>query len=223
MRAEACGDCQARYRSYEPVPTLEQIREALGRHEPVRLPSPGSVHDRACVALIFAGPASDPSLCFIRRAKREGDPWSGHMALPGGRASPNDPTPRAVAERETHEEVGVSLAHADYLGALSDISLRRINPGDSVLGAFAYHYGPDLPALRPDPREVAAAFWIPAARLWDPTVQTEVEWEHGEGVMRFPGIAHGDDVIWGLTHRVLTMFGELLGRPLPHATPPPPV
>ena len=205
------------------MPTLTEIRAALQRHEPVQLPAPRSERDRACVALIFAGPPTDPSLCFIRRAQREGDPWSGHMALPGGRATSGDPTPRAVAERETLEEVGVSLAGADYLGALSDISLRRLVPNDSVLGSFAYHYGPELPPLHPDPSEVAAAFWIPAARLWDPAVQTEVEWKHGGGIMRFPGIAHGDDVIWGLTHRVLTMFGELLGRPLPRATPPPPV
>ena len=60
---------------------------------------------RASVALIYRRTAGGKTeLLFIRRAHRAGDPWSGHMAFPGGRLQPEDPTPRAAAERETLEE-----------------------------------------------------------------------------------------------------------------------
>jgi hypothetical protein len=42
----------------------------------------------AAVAIILT-PQPD-SILFIRRADRSGDPWSGHMALPGGRRDPSD-------------------------------------------------------------------------------------------------------------------------------------
>ena len=35
--------------------------------------------------------AAELELLFIRRSEREGDPWSGHVAFPGGRRSADDP------------------------------------------------------------------------------------------------------------------------------------
>ena len=87
---------------------IAQIREALSRHQPT-LVAREPDHAEAAVALVLAGPEDDLSLCAIRRAEHPLDPWSGHMALPGGRASAEDSGPRAVAERETLEEVGLAL------------------------------------------------------------------------------------------------------------------
>lgn len=162
-------------------------------------------------------------MCFIRRTERDDDPWSGQMAFPGGRADESDPTPAATAERETSEEVGLQLQAVGRLGALSEVPLRRIANNDSVLSPFVYYCGPQVPTLRPDPREIAAAFWIPVAHLWDPAHLTEVPWIHEGTAMRFAGIAHGPDVIWGLTHRVLTSFADLVGKPLPAGTRTPQV
>ncbi len=182
---------------------------------PSQLPVPTQTRDRACVALVLAGDPDDLRLAFIRRARREGDIWSGQMALPGGRAARQDPTARAVAERETLEEVGVDLRHADFLGALDEHSLRAVVATDAVLCPFVYRWPSALPRLRPEAAEVAAAYWTPVAHLWDPTHKTTVPWEHQGVRMKFPGIQHGDDVIWGLTHRVLMSFGQRVGRPLP--------
>ena len=66
--------------------TVEQIRESLARHQPTLVArDPG--HAEAAVALVLAGVGNDLSLCAIRRAEHPLDPWSGHMALPGGRAA----------------------------------------------------------------------------------------------------------------------------------------
>src|SRR3989442_6990796 len=51
------------------------------------------------------------------RTKREGDPWSGQVGLPGGRHRAEDPTMLATAIRETKEEVGIDLeGRAEILG-----------------------------------------------------------------------------------------------------------
>src|SRR5947209_19260742 len=131
--------------------TIAQIREALSRHQPA-LVAREPDHAEAAVALVLAGTGTDLSICAIRRAEHPDDPWSGHMALPGGRAAPEDPHPEAVAERETFEEVGLALDERHRLGALSHVPV-RLGGGDysMVLSPFVYHLGPDLLPFHPDP------------------------------------------------------------------------
>ncbi|MEM6992182.1 MAG: CoA pyrophosphatase [Myxococcota bacterium] len=202
--------------------TLAEIQSAFAGHEPPRLPAPREVRGRASVAMMFAGPEEALSLCLIRRTERADDRWSGQMAFPGGRADEGDANAMATAERETLEEVGVALQTQHYLGGLSDIPLRPVIDGDNVLSPFAYYFGSTLPPLRPEPKEIAAAFWIPLSHLWSAEHLTTIDWEHRGHVRTFPGIRWGGDVIWGLTHRVLCSFAELLDAPLPAMTPPPP-
>lgn len=200
--------------------SLGMIREALGRHDPIRLPVPAVVRHRASVALPLAGPPGDLSLCFICRAARSDDRWSGQMAFPGGRAEEGDRTPRAVAERETFEEVGIRLDEADYLGGLSHIQIRRRGLDvDGVLSPFVYYTGIERTALRAND-EVASAHWIELSHLWDPANCTSTEHLVEGSPMTFPGIRYADQVIWGLTHRILTAFSELIAVPLPGPPPP---
>ena len=42
---------------------------------------------------------------MINRAEHAGDPWSGHVAGPGGRAEPEDKDLEATAVLETLEEI----------------------------------------------------------------------------------------------------------------------
>src|SRR5262245_23913673 len=97
---------------------LDEIRAAFARHQPREL-SPQGVR-RAAVAMVLANGPEGPSVLFIERAQHPGDPWSGHMAFPGGRVDPGDARPRDAAERETLEEVGLSLRGAELIGRLDD-------------------------------------------------------------------------------------------------------
>ena len=63
----------------------------------------GRTPSRAAVAIVLREMADGPQVLLIRRAQREGDPWSGHMAFPGGRVDPDDESLLATALRETHE------------------------------------------------------------------------------------------------------------------------
>lgn len=195
--------------------TIEQIREALTRHQPTLVAREVS-HTEAAVALILAGSGSDLSLCAIRRAEHPLDPWSGHMALPGGRADPEDLGPRAAAERETLEEIGIALAEEHWIGPLSHV-LVRLGGGDRrmVLSPFVYYAGEELLPFSPN-EEVAEVYWIPLSHLWDPRNSSSLEWERGGARLLYPAIRFREHAIWGITFRVLTLFSDVLDAPLPH-------
>jgi 8-oxo-dGTP pyrophosphatase MutT (NUDIX family) len=172
--------------------------------------------NRAAVAIVLTGPEHALRMCFIRRAQRTGDPWSGHMAFPGGRASRGDPTAQAVAERETLEEVALELRGDQFIAPLAELPVRLAGrPTGMTLSSFVYYIGPEPAPLSPN-EEVADAFWVDLAHLWDPANGTHYRFQR-EGVdMVFPAIRFQDTVIWGLTFRLLTQFSSNVNHPLPH-------
>lgn len=192
---------------------LAEIRDAFARHRPERLPREG--RNEAAVSVVIAG-SERPELVLIERARHELDPWSGHMAFPGGRVDPGDADGRSAAERETLEEVGLDLSGAAYLGPLADLEGRHAGrPAGLVISAHAYELPRKRP-LRPN-YEVETAFWFPVAELLSP--KRHVDFRHP--AVRdsiYPGILVGEPerhVVWGLTYRFLEIFFSLLGRPLP--------
>ena len=193
--------------------SIDAIRRALSARTPSLLDDPA--RPRAAVALVLrdlAG-APEPELLFIERARHPDDPWSGHMAFPGGRVDPGDRDARAAAERETLEEVGLSLAGADSLGRLDDLEGRhagRLLP--LVISAYVYHL--EQPGRLEPNYEVESALWVPLATLVDP--QHHVEYPVASS--GYPGIRVGSTnrhVVWGLTYRFLEIFLGALGHPLP--------
>jgi 8-oxo-dGTP pyrophosphatase MutT (NUDIX family) len=191
------------------------IRAALALHVP-KTSLFVADRDHAAVALGLAGEDNDLRLCLIRRVEKADDPWSGHMALPGGRASAGDSSARAVAEREAREEVGLQLDDSHRVGALSELPVRLGGVETStVLSSFVYYLGPELPALTPN-NEVAEAYWLELAHLWDQRNATHLRMEKNGASLVFPAIRFREHLIWGLTLRVLTLFSDVLDRPLPH-------
>jgi 8-oxo-dGTP pyrophosphatase MutT (NUDIX family) len=197
------------------VPLLEQIRRALLAHEPVVLTAEGK--RRAAVALVLRQAGDVPELLFIERARCEGDPWSGHMAFPGGRVDPGDDSARSAAERETLEEVGLDLANGEPLGRLDDLQGHHAAGVPAlVISAFVYHVA-DPGRLVPN-HEVHDAFWFPVPSLLDPERQVEYPPRSGSWGP-FPGIRVGvpeTQVVWGLTYRFLEVLLSASGFPLPH-------
>ena len=63
----------------------------------------------AAVAAVLRFGEKGPEVLFIERAVKEGDPWSGQMAFPGGRTELKDKSSLDTARRETLEEIGFDL------------------------------------------------------------------------------------------------------------------
>jgi hypothetical protein len=67
------------------------------------------------------------------------------------------------------------------------------------------------PTLVPDV-EVERAFWVPLAHLSEPGVRRDLTLTL-RGVERtFPAYQLGDDVLWGMTERIITPFVDLVSR-----------
>ena len=197
--------------------SIDDIRTALDDHD--HQPAKFKAHpNQASVAMILADGENDLEVCFIRRAEREGDPWSGQVAFPGGRASAEDPDAHAVAERETWEEVGLTLEESHRIGPLP---IRPIDRNDlrepMTLSPFVYYVDAEV-KKQAFPRlahEVAHVFWVPVSHLFDESAVTELDYPIAGAWSTFPGIQFGDHVIWGLTLRVLDSFAEITNVTLP--------
>lgn len=159
---------------------------------------------RAATAILVGDDGTGPHLLFIERTRRSDDPWSGDMAFPGGRVEAVDADLAATARRETEEEVGIELA--EPCGRLDDIGsrLERI-----VVTPFVFALS-ELPVPRPAPREVARAVWIPVEHLRSDDADARY-WLFG--FLPLPALAHGDDLIWGLTYRTLRHLLEVIDEP----------
>lgn len=160
----------------------------------------------AAVAVIVA--PEPESVLLIRRAERDGDPWSGHIGLPGGRLDPADSTLQDTALRETFEEVGWRLTDGQVLGTLPDVWPRTPLPRLIVVRPFvlAVDYRADL--VLSD--EVADAFWVPLEQLREPSIYRETVIELRGERRAFPAFHLGGHVVWGLTERILTPLLGLL-------------
>ena len=78
-------------------------------------------------------------ILFIKRAEKQGDPWSGHMAFPGGHLETQDRDLKAAAMRETIEEIGLDLTDAEYLGALDQQrAMPRGRPLDMLIAPHVF-------------------------------------------------------------------------------------
>jgi 8-oxo-dGTP pyrophosphatase MutT (NUDIX family) len=192
-------------------PFLRALAETLRTREPVRAADDDRA-SRAAVALVHRlGAAGEVELLLVKRATYEGDPWSGHIALPGGRSEPGDPSLADTAVRETREETAIDLhASGRILGALDEMHPRNPLLPQVIISPFVAVVGG-----RPEPRlspEIAEAFWVPLAALRDPGTRRDVELVVAGAARTVQSIQHGGHTVWGVTHRILEHYLEVAGR-----------
>jgi 8-oxo-dGTP pyrophosphatase MutT (NUDIX family) len=192
---------------------LEIARERL--RDTLSLPTDVPDGRVAAVAAILRERDGETELLFIRRAKRRGDPWSGHMAWPGGKREPNDPSLLACAVRETHEEIGLDLeAAAECIGTLR--AWHHEGPALTRLrGVFPFVF-----ALRPGAAECAAplraradevqeTIWIPLSYFASWKSRTPWKWAAPMLPPIPPAYRYRGHLVWGLTQ---WMLADLLAR-----------
>lgn len=196
--------------------TLEQIREGLKAHTANEV-TPQHDTRQAAVAIVMRDVDNCPEVLFIQRAEKEGDPWSGHMAFPGGHREPTDASLVSAAVRETDEEIGLDLTPASYLGALNH---QQAQPRGRVLNMLI---APHVFEITGDPEfspnyEVAEVVWAPLGDLAANVLHT-TETKPMAGV---PTVFNGyrlqrGHFVWGLTYRILKSLFIALD---PNWTPP---
>jgi 8-oxo-dGTP pyrophosphatase MutT (NUDIX family) len=188
---------------------LPDVRSVLERRAARELPE----HEKwAAVAMMLRDGAAGLEVLFIRRAEHPRDPWSGHMAFPGGRQHAEDPTLLDTAIRETREEVGLDLSlEAEHIGQLDDLqAIARGKPQETVIRPFVFEVHRESP-IQPDEKEVAEALWTPLLPLYRGEADTirPYQW-HGTQI-DFPAYDVDGRVVWGLTYQMLRSFFRILG------------
>ena len=188
--------------------TLATVRRALRDHRSQVVDAPNA--RPAAVALVLLEGPQGLEILLIKRAERGDDPWSGQMALPGGRYDPGDRDLEATAVRETREETGVDLSDAERLGALDDLHPRTSVLPPVVVRPFVFALARRAPLITSD--EVQRAFWLPLVRLSESGVRREVTVTLRGGTHTLPAYLVEDELIWGMTERIITPFVDLVSQ-----------
>ena len=151
---------------------------------------------------------SDPgySLLFIKRPENEKDPFSGHMAFPGGRMENDDESKLETAVRETYEEVGINInKSARVLGALDDVNPNNPRARNYVVTPFLSVLEEEV-VITPDQKEVEKTIWVPMYHLVDDkNTQIRIRERDGKEVKDY-AYNYQNYLIWGMTGRVLHQF-----------------
>ena len=188
------------------------IRDRLSKHSPAPVDIDPPM--RAAVALLLQPRPDDIYVLFIHRAHHPHDPWSGHMAFPGGRHEPEDPDLLVTIQRETHEEIGISLdEHGEYLGRLAEVqAMARGKQTGMIVSPFVYLVSQEARPV-PDPVEVQDIIWVPLSFMQQDGVEQIVQRNLQAGsTIQVPALLYGGKTIWGLTYRMLRGFLELISE-----------
>ena len=190
---------------------IARLGETLAARTPATVECGPEEHPlRAAVAIVLRrGHAGELELLMIKRADYEGDPWSGQVALPGGRQEPDDLSLERTAIRETWEETAIDIEREGAIvGALDEVSPRTPTVRRVIVRPYVAAVIPDV-AIVESP-EVAAAFWVPLSALRETAAWITAEVvAHGQS-LTVPAFSHGEYLVWGLTERILRGFLELL-------------
>ncbi|CCG83967.1 protein of unknown function [Taphrina deformans PYCC 5710] len=212
---------------------LRVLEIARGR-EAVSVPSPPDCSKRASVAIIIAffpvdatfsspvtvltdlsafrrhvgqDPGLVPHVLFIRRATRESDRWSSHIALPGGKREPGE-TDLEAAVRESGEEVSLDLRTASIgTGSLSGrvVTSRLGTRTLLVLSPFLFLWSAvgAVPRTEGQVSEVSACHWVPLESLLRPENATVESVDVGDrfGMPRLLARGIGSMTFTGITLR----------------------
>lgn len=196
-----------------PINDIDRAHEKLNLHKPQKAIL-RKIAKRAAVAAIVCDQPEITGdvglhLLYMKRATREGDPWSGHMCFPGGRSERSDHNILYTAVRETYEETGIDLNEdGRYLSRLSDTMARppKLTKRPFIVTPFVYQLMvPPTWAL--DPLEVDSVVWVPINYLLDTQNREMMTWSKGSLTLDLPCYRYEGYQIWGLT---LGMTDELL-------------
>jgi 8-oxo-dGTP pyrophosphatase MutT (NUDIX family) len=200
-------------------PRVSQLIDALAARMTLGDVRPGAGTLRRAAVAVVLHDAPAPRVLLMKRAERAGDPWSGHISLPGGGYQASDGDLRVTAIRESREELGIELEHARLLGNLPTMNPRSTGPATIEVTPFVFVTDVALdPVCGP---EALSAFWLPI----DLAVSGALDgrYQLPASALTFPSWTFEGHVIWGLTRRILDdvlALAQLTRPALPGSTEP---
>ena len=184
---------------------LEDIKRRLDNYLPPQLDT--KTERQAAVALLLRDNNGQTEILLIKRAEHDTDPWSGDLGFPGGGIEVTDPSPRAAAERETWEEIGLQLDESNYLGQSASLMGAYLSVHVSC---FVYQVAVDAEFKLNG--EVVSVFWIPLRTLLEPQRNRQMEFFYRGKKRKHPVIKldeWSDRPLWGITYRLIDTFLNL--------------
>jgi 8-oxo-dGTP pyrophosphatase MutT (NUDIX family) len=180
----------------------DKLRSALAARPPTRISQEGA-RDAAVLIPIVATP--EPTLIFTVRTDTLSS-HKGQISFPGGSLDPGE-SAIAAALRESEEEVGLDASTVEVLGELD--TFPTIVTGFVVTPVIGWL--PEPPELRPNPAEVAAVLHVPLAQL-NEEIRSEPGFSHNDKSYPTEAWVWEDNVIWGVTARIIRSFLSVLAE-----------
>lgn len=162
---------------------------------------------QAAVLILFspAGTAGELVLLFTQRTLNVAH-HKGQICFPGGRQDADDCTLVHTALREAEEEIGLPPEDIVILGHLTPlyvpVSNHLIHP---IVGWIS-----QLPALAPNPAEVAQVLRVPLSALLDPHNVSTYTYTSNQQEVTTPCYAVAGQCIWGATAMMTSELLEML-------------
>jgi 8-oxo-dGTP pyrophosphatase MutT (NUDIX family) len=167
-----------------------------------RLEESPDENSNAAVAILMRPVDDDLEVFLVKRAEVDGDPWSGDMAFPGGKRGSQDKSLLDTAVREVMEETSIDLRGHEPLGYLEPL-FSWVRNTFSVQPILYLYEGDSIITLN---YELTKYAWTPVKELEKTRSQAVVKgWDS-------PVFKVGEDVVWGLTYRMLEELLEALGN-----------
>ena len=185
----------------------DSFKEALKadlQARPGRHLTDDGARDAAVLIPIIGG--ANPSLIFTVRTDTLPS-HKGQISFPGGSIDPGDESSEAAALREAHEEIGLDPNSVEVLGRLG--SMHTFVSGYVVTPVIGWIE--EQPELKPSEAEVARILQIPLADLAE-EIRSEPGFEHRGRTFPTEAWIWDDQVIWGVTARIVRTFLERLAE-----------
>ena len=186
---------------------FKKLRERLAKTTDPPNPVPGS---DAAVAVLLRQSKVDGGLevLLMVRSERDGDPWSGQVSLPGGKAEKQDRSLLETATRETKEELGVDVsAVSKALGALASLQPYSQDPQKRLsVTPFIFEVTQKVSVVLGP--EAFDSFWLPLTEAVSGAFDKPYIYRSDSGDVTLPSWHYNAQTVWGLTHRILTSVGE---------------
>ncbi|MCP5209018.1 MAG: CoA pyrophosphatase [Hahellaceae bacterium] len=157
---------------------------------------------RAAVAIVITTKTEKPEVLLIKRAIRDGDPWSGDIAFPGGKQQTEDRNTCQTALRELFEETGITPTNTTPTYRLPD-KLTRLHHAPLPMTISPWIFETDSPQTAKLNHESTDFLWLPLAEFLREDAQSTLKWKTRLGTFTMPTLEVDEHRIWGITLSII--------------------